>query len=130
MVSGADTEALAKAIAEDFRATSGCEPELKGKRATKLSLELDAAALLGTIAGAIAEEVAKYVSSRVRQRRRRELSEAEIRDIRELALGFAARSGMGGKSVVTADVAGKIADSVERVVRRHPEALVGRGDDG
>ena len=127
-----DVEALTRDIIDDLKATSGYDfgaEECEKSETNGFSFQIDPIALLGLIVTPIVEHIVNVVRKRVSEGRRKSappLTEAEIQEIRACVLQFGANAKEAGTAIVKPDLARKMADSVERAVRRNPGLLLGR----
>lgn len=119
-------ETLRIAIMEDFIKTSGYIFESQKSSSKDFVFQIDPMFLLNLIVTPIVKQIVEYVGKKVSDRKDNypALTEGEIKEIRKLVHDFEHNTGMSRNSLFTPELADKMANSIERVLRQNPRALI------
>jgi hypothetical protein len=120
MKSNLYTNDLTREIVDDFMATSGYE-------FNSGDVQVDPVSILTMIITPIVEQIFQLIGKRISERKqenKNQLTESEINEIKELVVHFEEREGITKGKVFTSEYAEKMAESVERVLRQNPNALL------
>lgn len=120
-------DTLKNAIVEDFLNTSGYNFDFRQSSSKDFVFQIDPMFLLNIIVSPIVKQIIEYIGKRLTERKTDTspvIAESEIREIRELVRNFEHDTGMSQNSLYTPELANKMADSIERVLRQNPRALL------
>lgn len=118
---------LKKAIIQDFTETSGYDFNFDHPSSGDFVLQIDPMLLLNLILSPIVQQVVDYIGKRLSDRKTDStpvVTESEIKEIRELVCKYEHDTGMTKSNIYTPELANKMADSIERVLRQNPRALL------
>jgi hypothetical protein len=121
---GISLSALTSEVIDDFAKTSGFL--LYTPRYPPGSVAIDPITILNILVPAILKQCMEFLEKRLKTRKENpnRITEEDIQELRELVLNFESQNHINQGRVLTKDTASKMADSVERVLRNHPEALI------
>ena len=132
MSTEAQIDEFTSEVITDFKATS--DNVFDARIFPIPGLQIDTTLVLGAIVKALVEQIVGWAKKRFDNRSEKTnptLTENDIREIRDLVLRFAARAkDSTGEKALTPELAMKMADSIERVVRRNPNLLLGNSLKG
>lgn len=118
---------LQSAIVEDFKKTSGYQFTFEPAKSDDFVLQIDPGLLINIIITPIVNQIVEYLGKFISERKGAEeikLSDEEVQKVKELVVDFNFNSGMSPNHLVSREMTGKMAESVERVLREHPEVLL------
>ena len=119
---------LTDEIVEDFKSTSGYGFENQTDSEDSFELHMDPTPLITMVVSPMVEQILNLISKKIAERKPKtppRLTEQEISEIRKIVVRYSARTETSLHGVLTSEEATRMADSVERVLRKNPRVLLG-----
>ena len=119
---------LTDKIVEDFKSASGYGFENRTDPEDSFDLHMDPTPLITMIVAPIVTKIVNMIIKKIEKRKPKtpaQLTEQEISDIRRIVVDYSVRIDSSQHGVLTSEEAARMADSVERVLRKNPRVLLG-----
>jgi hypothetical protein len=119
---------LTDKIVEDFKSASGYGLENRIGSEDPFDLHMDPTPIITMIVSPMVEQIVNLIGKKIAERKPKtppRLTEQEISEIRKIVVSYSARTETSLHGVLTSEEVTRMADSVERVLRKNPRVLLG-----
>jgi hypothetical protein len=119
---------LTDMIVEDFKSASGFGPENQADSEDSFDLHMDPTPFITMIVSPIVVKIVNMLSKQIEERKPKtpaQLTDQQISEIRKIVVNFSAGTGSSQRRVLKSVEVARMADSVERVLRKNPRVLLG-----